>query len=39
MKPDYTGEELHAEFAQHRLFGEWFEPHPDILRFPLERFA
>lgn len=21
----------HAQFAAHRLHGEWFEPHPDIL--------
>lgn len=21
----------HARFAEHRLHGEWFEPHPDIL--------
>lgn len=21
----------HAKFAQHRLIGEWFSPHPDIL--------
>ena len=23
--------EYHARFAGHRLHGEWFEPHPDIL--------
>lgn len=23
--------EYHARFAAHRLHGEWFEPHPDIL--------
>ncbi len=23
--------EYHARFAQHRLRGEWFAPHPDIL--------
>lgn len=23
--------ELHQRFAAHRLHGEWFEPHPDIL--------
>jgi hypothetical protein len=22
---------LHTQFAAHRLHGEWFEPHPDIL--------
>ena len=22
---------LHAKFAEHRLHGEWFSPHPDIL--------
>ncbi|MHB1015505.1 MAG: YozE family protein [Desulfurivibrionaceae bacterium] len=24
---------LHAQFASHRLEGEWFEPHPDLLAF------
>lgn len=28
------GEKLiHAMFAEHRRHGEWFEPHPDLLRF------
>ena len=25
--------ELHQRFAQFRLKGEWFEPHPDLLAF------
>jgi uncharacterized protein YozE (UPF0346 family) len=24
---------LHVRFAQHKLEGEWFEPHPDLLAF------
>lgn len=24
---------LHARFAKHRLEGEWFEPHPDLVAF------
>lgn len=24
---------LHAQFANHRLEGEWFKPHPDLLTF------
>lgn len=30
--------EYHARFAAHRLHGEWFEPHPDILA-EIERLA
>lgn len=32
MEGDRTAEfRLHARFAAHRLHGEWFAPHPDIL--------
>lgn len=32
MDGDRTAEfRLHARFAAHRLHGEWFSPHPDIL--------
>ena len=32
LKGDRTVEfALHTRFAEHRLHGEWFTPHPDIL--------
>lgn len=33
--PAWGGEEseLHAAFAEHRIRGEWFRPHPDLIAY------
>jgi hypothetical protein len=28
--------ELHRRFGKYRLFGEWFEPHPELIEFITE---
>jgi len=36
-RPDVVERELHQRFAPHRIRGEWFRPHPDLLTLVQER--